>query len=152
MPPRLFLKGEAMKKIVLLIAALSAGIVCAGGLNTYDGLSYVSILAPVVQTNTASAATTNAAVDVHNYKGQATLVYAMSEGEAASYTGVVAVQTCATTNGTWAAVSGYTVTNTGITSAMTTKKIDIGSQKKYLRAVFTSENAAGAAACVLVTY
>lgn len=140
--------------IVAIAAALVGGFVpaMAGGLNTFDGINYVELLM-ITNSATGSPVTNPAAdgIDIRQYKGQATLIFQQAATNTVT-TNTIAVFESDTTNGTYTAVSGATVTVTGKNDTMTAKKMDIQPRKRYLRAILTPAGTGSSqGALVLVT-
>jgi hypothetical protein len=91
---------------------------------------------------TTTGTTTNSAVtgfDVHTYKGNATVLFAMGAGTDVSVTGTVTMLTCATSNGVYAVVtnaagSAVKATHVGTAAAALEEvAIDLTRVLKFLR-------------------
>lgn len=141
-----------MKRTLTIIAMalmVSGAAVAQMDMNTH---SYVEILPAVANTNSAGHTYTNAAIDIAPYKGGATLLISVGAciDAESSYTGTVTIYECATTGGTWVAVSGFTHTVTGAVAGSTEEiAVDLSARKKYIRGIFTATNSAGSASAVL---
>jgi hypothetical protein len=141
-----------MLAMTVVAFMVGLGSAAAGGLNTYDGISYVNLLSQLATTSTPVTNPAADGVDIRAYKGNATLVYTQVSTNAAG-TNTVVIYESSTTNGTYTAVSGASSAVVGTTATTTAQKLDMQGRKRYLRAIYTPSGTGGGAATVnLVTY
>jgi hypothetical protein len=114
-------------------------------------MKYVSVLDPVVSTNSTSAA-----IDVAAYKGNGTIVVDWGISTEATYTGVVTVAHSATSGGTYTTITNLAgtaavLTETGVgTNQLSTYPVDLGAIRRYIKATVVQENQTNAVGVILV--
>ena len=149
-----------MKKslIAIAIACLAAAVALAGGLNTYEGINFVKILAPTSSDGDVNAA--GSAVAVDDYKGVATFLISVGPAatNAVDYAASITLQHSTASGGTYA-----TITNTAgnaVTLSVTSNnvgnvvahEVDLGTLSKYVKAVYSVTNDTGTVAAELIAY
>jgi len=130
-----------MKKVLaVMFACVVAGVVYAG--NDANLMHYVGLL------STKAGAATGSAVDVSQYKGNATFVVAWGVGTDTNHTGSVTIQHCATSGGTYTTVTnlagtaGVMTTAGAVANEVDTFACDLGRLHKYVKAVHAAEGSA----------
>lgn len=144
-----------MKKNLILIAAVLAFCTAsfAGGLNTYDGITYTNLLKQ--SKCAAGVAITGGVINATTLKGQATVIASVITGIDTNITtcgAVINVQDSSTGTGGWTNISGVSYsasTNVGATSVT---KLDLSSVKNYLRAVLSATNDSAVGSAVIAGY
>ncbi len=130
-----------MKKILIcLIVACFAAIGFAGGLNTYDGITYTTLQAP--KSVPAATAITSTAVNVSALKGNATVILTVAPPSTnlISYGASIQVQDSSDGSTAWSNVTALVAVGRTNVATVSTLKIDTATVRKYLRTVATSTN------------
>jgi hypothetical protein len=145
-----------MKKLIISAAMIAAAVSVYGqGLNTYDGVTYIKMIAPQQMANGVAVA--GDSVDRTAYKGKATFM-AFGWDTNAAPNGYVKLQTAPNSTGVWADVSGlsHTIVTNPIASTFSTYQFIQQDQGPYLRAYAICTNATTSAtarvAAFIVTY
>lgn len=131
-------------------------LLAAGALNTYDGLTYTTLLAP--SRVAGGANTTGTATDVSSAQGIATFVLAAGCGEDGASTNTVWIEHCATSGGTYGALTNSAGTAvrlqvvSNVAGNVSAIKCDMGIVSSYVRAVHSAVADTGTASAVLIRY
>lgn len=135
-----------MKKLFAISVAALVALSAYAGLDAYQSMTYTTVM-PATR---IVASGTNAVVDMSGAKGIGALVVNVSapETNAVGYGSSVALYTCATTDGTFTAVSGASVA-TGVATSRVVK-VDSGALSRYVKAVYVVSNDACVASAQLV--
>lgn len=130
-----------MKKILICLLVACFGLaVYAGGLNTYDGVTYTTIQAP--RAVPAATAVTSTAVNVSALKGNATVILTVAPPSTnlISYGASIQVQDSSDGSTAWSNVTALVALGRTNVATVSTLKIDTATVRKYLRTVATSTN------------
>ncbi len=138
-PP--FSGGMPMKKLLIFAALAALAVVPAfAGLDAYDAITITTVSAP----KTATGVETNAAVDMAAAKGKGSLVIHISAADtnAADFGASAVLKTCATSAGSYTAVSGASAVTSAHagTGAITQVAVDASSLSRYVKLFTVSTN------------
>jgi hypothetical protein len=126
-----------MKKAGLILAAalIVAAVTAFAALDVYDSVTVKTLQRPLAKTGT----TTNTAVDVYDAKGIGNWLVTLGPrtAGATTFTGNVALVTCATSGGTYSEVTSKGVAAVGGTGYVYSVKIDAQDLKRYVKCIFT---------------
>lgn len=123
-----------MKKIIAIVLALAVILPCAAFGGDANQMKYVELLAP-----TAAANSSNSAIAVAAYKGNATVVVQMAPATETA-TNTVTIKHSATANGAYVTITNLagtalTFSQSGpVTTAVQTAAIDLARVHPYVRA------------------
>lgn len=142
-----------MKKILIcLIVACFSAVGFAGGLNTYDGVTYTTLQAPARVA--AETAITSTAVNVSALKGNATVILTVAPPSTnlISYGASIQVQDSATGSTAWSNVTALVAVGRTNVATVSTLKLDTATVRKYLRTIATSTNDSTVVSGMIVGY
>lgn len=144
-------KKFGIAAVLLSVAWVVAAL--AVGLNTYDGNTYQTLLAPTADTGVGSTGT---AVNVGPYEGIATILFSCTKNVDSNGTNVITLQSATASAGTYSTVTNLAGTAVQLSQTLGTGatnkaiKLDLGAAHAWVRAVNVPQSATGTTACVII--